>query len=46
MKKRYSVELDEDTHTMLKEQAKKAKLGMRAYLRLCLIVCKSDSRLK
>jgi len=41
-KRKPSVELDEDTHDMLKEQAGKAKLSMRAYLRLCLIACKSD----
>ncbi len=41
-KKRFAVELDEDTFKMLKVQAEKAKLGKRAYFRLCLIQCKSD----
>ena len=43
MKKRKMLELDEETHAMLKEQAEKAGLSMRAYVRLCVIQCKSDS---
>lgn len=45
-KERKMVELDLDTHTMLKDQAEKAKLSMRVYLRLCLIACKSDVGIK
>ncbi len=38
-----AVHIDKETHAMLKTQAKKAKMPMRVYLRLCLINCKSDS---
>ena len=42
--KRKSIELDEDTHSMLKQQAKEAKMSMRVYLRLCLIQCRSNDK--
>ena len=42
--RRKAVELDEETHEMLKSQAKDAKMGMRIYLRLCLIQCKANEK--
>ena len=45
-KRKPSVELDEETHAMLKQQAHDAGLSMRVYLRLCLIQCKGQSSVK
>lgn len=37
MKKRYTVEVDKETHEMLTLQASAVKMGKRLYMRLCLI---------
>ena len=41
--KRKSIEFDEETHTLIKEAAKKANMPMRVYLRLCVIQCESEA---
>jgi|LGOV01.1.fsa_nt_gb hypothetical protein len=40
---RKTIEFDEETHQMIKEQSQKAKMPMRLYIRLCVIRCKSES---